>query len=48
MERARQQHDHYVTKIDKIIEGHRDQEFDDALVGFITTVDFANMTPDEK
>ena len=47
-ERANQQYDHFKVEIERIIKGHRDQEFEDGLVAFITSVNLADMTEAEK
>lgn len=47
-ERARQQFDHFTKELDGIIQGHRDQEFQDGLVAFITNLSLSDLTEDEK
>ena len=47
-ERTMQQFEHYSSEIERIIKGHRDQEFQDSLVQFITNLSFSEMTEGEK
>ena len=47
-ERARAMYEHFSSHIEKIIKGHRDQEFEDGIVAFITNLNLTNLTEAEK
>jgi len=47
-ERSKQQYEHYKSEIERIIQGHRDQEFEDGLVAFVTSISLSDMTEAEK
>ena len=47
-ERAKQQYEHYQAQIEKIIRGHRDQEFEDAIVGFCASLSLSDLSQEEK
>ena len=47
-ERAKQQYEHFQAEIEKIIKGHRDQDFQDGLIAFITGIQLVDLTEAEK
>jgi len=47
-ERSKQQFLHFNQEIERIIAGHRDQEFDDGIVEFIANIGLSDMTEAEK
>ena len=47
-ERAAQKYEHYTKELERIVKGYREDEFEPALIAFITSLNFAEMTEAEK
>ena len=47
-ERAAQKYEHYTKELERIVKGYHEAEFEPALIAFITSLNFAEMTEAEK
>ena len=47
-QRAKQSFEHFTQELDRIVKGHRDQDFEDCLVEFVNRVQLSDMTEAEK
>ena len=47
-QRAKQSFEHYTQELDRIVKGHRDIDFEESLVQFVTRVQISDLTEAEK
>ena len=47
-ERAREEFEHFTGELDRIVEGHRDGEFLEALIDYVMKVQLAEISEEEK
>ena len=47
-QRAKQQYEHFKSKLENIIHGHRDQELEDSVIRFIREIEFSDLTQSER